>query len=153
MHRQGIEQRIGELARGFVRGKLGRYPQGVEVRIQRDCVVVRIRGFLAWTEHGMVESPTDRPSVEESYLRLFDQIAPLLRAGIREATGRGVLEVQPVLNLPADECVLWLTLRRENTAGFPVVNGCAPSEARWNQRVPFDRSGDARADHFTRREQ
>lgn len=130
MDPKDLERRIGELSRGFVRGKLGRCPQGVEVRIQRDLLVVRVRGFLEWTEHALVESPRDRPAVEDYYLRLFEQIAPLLRAGIREATGRSVLEVQVLLNLPAGECLLLLTLRRENTEGLPVVDSSARPEAR-----------------------
>lgn len=130
MDAKDLERRIGELSRGFVRGKLGCCPQGVEVRIQGDLLVVRVRGFLEWTEHALVEPPRDRPAVEDSYLRLFEQIAPLLRAGIREATGRSVLEVQVLLNLPAGECLLLLTLRPENTEGLPVVNSSARPEAR-----------------------
>ena len=130
MDRQEIEQRIGELTRDYLRGKRGRCPRNVEVRIEGDLLVVRIRGFLEWTEHAAMESTTDRPSVEEHYLRLFEQIAPLLRAGIREATGRAVLELRILLNLSEDECVLRSTVRRENTEGLAVVNGSARSEAR-----------------------
>lgn len=122
MDRQEIEQRIGELTRDYLRGKRGCCPRSVEVRIEGDRLAVRMRGFLEWTEHAAMESPTDRPSVEEHYLRLFEQIAPLLRAGVREATGRTVLEVRILLKLPEDECLLLSTLGRENTEGLAVVS-------------------------------
>lgn len=120
--RQEAERRMGELALGFFRRKLGHSPQRVEIRLERNLLVVRIRGFLTWAEPVAGESPGDRPAVEQYYLRLFDEIARLLRAGVRGAAGRAVLEVQTLPNLAEDECLFLLTLRHEKTEGVYMTN-------------------------------
>lgn len=110
MH-QEIKRRVSELTHGFFRGKLRLSPQSVEVGDMEDTLVVRVKGFLAQGERAMMDQPNDRQVIEDYYLRLFDQIAPLMRTGVGEAGP--LLKFQTLLDLPKDECVFILTLGKE----------------------------------------
>jgi uncharacterized protein YbcI len=105
-----MERRVAELTREFFQAKLRLTPQSVEVRTTADVLVVSVRGFLAPAERAMMDSPGTRSSMEEYYRRLFDQLEPLLRAGVREAAGRSLLEFQTLLNLSEDESLFVVTL-------------------------------------------
>ena len=59
----------------------------------------------------MMDQPNDRQVIEDYYLRLLDQIAPLMRTGVGEAGP--LLKFQTLLDLPKDECVFILTLGKE----------------------------------------
>jgi uncharacterized protein YbcI len=109
--RQELKQRISELTRGFFRGKLRLTPQSVEVGDMEDTLVVRVKGFLAPAERAMADQPNDRSAIEDYYLRLFDQIAPLMRTGVAEAGP--LVKFQTLLDLARDECVFILTLGKE----------------------------------------
>ncbi len=114
-----MERRVAELTREFFQAKLRLTPQSVEVRTKADLLVVSVRGFLAPAERVMMDSPETRFSMEEYYRRLFDQLEPLLRAGVREAAGCSLLEFQTLLNLSEDECLFVLTMRSQNIEGLP----------------------------------
>jgi len=114
-----MERQVAELTREFFQAKLRLTPQSVEVRAKADLLVVSVRGFLAPAERAMMDSPETRSPIEEYYRRLFDQLGPLLRAGVREAAGCSLLEFQTLLNLSEDECLFVLTMRHQNTEGLP----------------------------------
>ena len=101
--RQEVKQRISELTYGFFRGKLRLTPGSVEVGDMEDTLVVRVKGFLAPGERAMMDQANDRSAIEDYYLRLLDQIAPLLRTGVGEAGP--LLKFRTLLDLPRDECV------------------------------------------------
>lgn len=111
MERQGVERRFVELTLEFFRAKLRLTPRAVEVRDRGDSLAVRVKGFLAPAEREMIDQPKDRRAIEDYYLRLFDQIAPLLRAGAGKA--RPFVRFQALLDLPNDECLFILTLGME----------------------------------------
>jgi hypothetical protein len=108
---QEARQRITEVTRGFFRSKLRLTPRSVEVGDMEDTLVVRVKGFLATGERAMMNQPGDRQDIEDYYLRLLDQIVPLIRIGVGEAGP--LLKVQTLLDLPRDECVFILTLGKE----------------------------------------
>lgn len=110
MH-QETKRRVSELTHGFFRGKLRLAPQSVEVGDMEDTLVIRVKGFLAQGERAMMDQPNDRQVIEDYYLRLFDQIAPLMRTGVGEAGP--LLKFQTLLDLPKDECLFILTLGKE----------------------------------------
>lgn len=85
----------------------------VEVAEIADTVVVSIKGFLTESERAMTDQPNDRWTIEDYYLRLLDQIAPLMRVRLPGSAGRGLDRFQIVLDVPRDECVFLLTLGRE----------------------------------------
>ena len=78
-------RRLAELTQGFFRAKLRLTPRSVEVREEGDALVLRVKGFVATAERAMINHPRDRWAIEDYYLRLFDQLTPLLRAGVGKA--------------------------------------------------------------------
>lgn len=111
MERQEIERRLAELTQGFFRAKLRLTPRSVEVREEGDALVLRVNGFVAPAERAMIDHPKDRWAIEAYYLRLFDQLTPLLRAGAGNAGP--FVKVQTLLDLSSDECRWILTLARQ----------------------------------------
>jgi len=109
--RQEIKRRIRELTQGFFRGKLRLTPRLVEVGDMEDTLVVTVEGFLAPSERVMLEQPSDRSAIEDYYLRLFDQIGPLMQTGTGEAGP--LVKLQTLLDLPRDQCVFILTLGKK----------------------------------------
>lgn len=109
--REEIKRRISELTKGFFRSKLRLSPRSVEVGDMEDTLVIRVKGFLATGERAMMDRPNERSAIEDYYLRLLDQIAPLLRTGVGETDP--LLKFRTLLDLPRDECVFILTLGKE----------------------------------------
>jgi len=104
---QEVHRRLSEVTKGFFRGKLRQNPRSVEVGEVGDTLIVRVKGFLSQSERAMLDQAGDREAIENYYLRLFDQIAPLMRTGVGEASP--LVRFQTLLDLPRDECVFILT--------------------------------------------
>ena len=65
--------------------------------------------------------------------RLFDQIEPLLRAGVREAAGRSLLEFQTLLNLSEDESLFVVTL---GVGTSPRAGPHSPEHGNFGEGMP-----------------
>lgn len=111
MERQEMERRLAELTQGFFRAKLRLTPRSMEVREEGDALLLRVNGFVAPAERAMIDHPKDRWAIEDYYLRLFDQLTPLLRAGVGKAGP--LVKVQTFLDLSSDEYRCILTLARQ----------------------------------------
>lgn len=105
-----VDRRLCELVLQFFRAKLCLTPRSVEVRDEEGLLAVRVRGFSAPAERRMIDHPKDRLAMEDYYLRLFDQLPPLLNAGIGKAGP--LVKFQTLLDLKRDECVFMLTLAK-----------------------------------------
>src|SRR3972149_10457899 len=102
MERQQGGERIRELTLAFFQAKLGLTPRSVEVRGGGDTLEVRVRGFCAPAEKALIDPPKERRAIEDYYLRLFDQLLPLLNAGVGK--GGPIVRVQTILVLLGDHC-------------------------------------------------
>lgn len=112
MERDDVDRRLRELVLQFFHAKLRLTPRSVEVRDEGDVFAVRVRGFSAPAERRMIDHPKDWLAMEDYYLRLFDQLPPLLKAGIGKAGP--LVKFQTLLDLKSDECVFMLTLANED---------------------------------------
>jgi len=112
--RRELAQRISELTQGFFRGKLRLSPRSVEVGEMGQTLVVTVRGFLTPSERAIMDQPSERQAIEDYYLRLLDQIAPLMRTGVGEAGP--VVTFRTLLDLPGDECTFIVTLGKAEEA-------------------------------------
>jgi len=112
MERQQVRERIRELTLAFFQAKLGLTPRSVEVRGGGDTLEVRVRGFFAPAEKALIDHPKERRAIEDYYLRLFDQLLPLLNAGVGKAGP--IVRVQTLPDLRGNECVFMVTLGKES---------------------------------------
>lgn len=112
MQRDDVGQRLRELILQFFHAKLRLTPRSVEVRDEGGLLTVRVRGFSAPAERRMIAHPKERLAMEDYYLRLFDQLPPLLKAGIGKAGPLGNFQI--LLDLKGDECVFMLAFAEED---------------------------------------
>lgn len=128
---QRPEDEIGRLIWEFFHARLRVLPRAVEVRATGDFWVVRVKGFLAPAEAAMTGDARDLEPIERYYRLVFRQVVPLLQAGIRRAAGRPILDVESILSLSSDECLLVLALGpAEEPDGRPSAAPAAPPEGR-----------------------
>jgi uncharacterized protein YbcI len=103
-----LDQRLRGITADFFRSKLGVQPQAVEVTRREDLVLVRVRGFLTKDEEAMADRQEDRATLQATYERFLDQLAPMLTAVVQETYGRTLRKCRLVLNLERSECVYHL---------------------------------------------
>jgi len=107
-----VARRLRDLVFQFFQAKLCLQPRSVEILEEGGSLAVKVRGFSPPAERTMIDHPKDVSDLENYYLRVFDQLPPLLNAGIG-GTGLRV-KVQTLLDLRGEECVFLLTLARQD---------------------------------------
>lgn len=108
MERDDLDRRLRELVLEFFQAKLALTPKSVEVRDEAGLLAIRVRHFSPPAVRRVVDHQNDSRDLEDYYLRMFDQLPPLLQAGIGKAGP--LFKFQTLLDLKSDECVFMLTL-------------------------------------------
>ena len=123
MNRQELERCVANLTRDFFRAKLRLQPESLEVLATRDLLLVRVKGFLRQADRAMMKRSSFQRAIEDSYVRVFDQLTPLIQAGIGARGGLDLLDFETLLNLPRDRCVFVWSLRVAEGGGLPAAHG------------------------------
>ena len=87
-----MAQQVADVASAFQRQRTGRAPKTVNVVLDRDTLVITLRGVLSPAEKAMAASPGGAAKVQEFHRQLFSNSAEPLRQEIRRITGVSVRE-------------------------------------------------------------
>ena len=87
-----MARQIADAARAFQRRRTGRSPGTVNVVLNRDTLVITLRGVLSPAEKAMAASPGGAAKVQEFHRQLFSNSAEPLRQEIGRITGVNVRE-------------------------------------------------------------
>jgi len=123
MNCQELERCVANLTRDFFRAKLRLQPESVEVLATKNLLLVRVKGFLRQADRAMMKRSGFQHTIEDFYLRLFDQLTPLIQSGIGARGGLDLLDFETLLNLPRDRCVFVWSLRVAEGGALPAAHG------------------------------
>ena len=129
MNRQELEGCVANLTRDFFRAKLRLQPESLEVLATRNLLLVRVKGFLRQADRAMMKRSSSQRAVEGFYVRVFDQLTPLIQAGIGARGGLDLLDFETLLNFPHDRCVFVWSLRVAEGGGLPAAHESERAEA------------------------
>ncbi len=87
-----MAQQVADAASASQRQRTGRAPKTVNVVLNRDTLVITLRGVLSPAEKAMAASPGGAAKVQEFHRQLFSNSAEPLRQEIRRITGVNVRE-------------------------------------------------------------
>ena len=113
--REGVRERLAEVARGFYQSKLAVAAPSVEVILEENLVLVRVQGFVTAADQRMMASAENRGILENYYTRLTEMIHPLLDQVLCRDLGRSPVGRRTMVDLERSECLYLLTL-----AGKPL---------------------------------
>jgi len=123
MNRQELERCVANLTRDFFRAKLCLQPESLEVLVTKNLLLIRVKGFLRQADRAMMKRSSFRRPIEDFYIRVFDQLTPLIQAGIGVPGGLDLLDFQTLLNVPRDRCVFVWSLRVAEGSDLPAADG------------------------------
>lgn len=100
-----MAEEIAKAASEFEQQRTGLTPEGVTVVLNRDTLVISLRGALSRAELSLAETPAGAVQVQEFHRELFASSCQTMRAEIKKITGAGVREATAEIDTGAGAVV------------------------------------------------
>ena len=120
---EALRNRLTEVARAFYQSKLRVTAPSVEVIVEENLILVRVRGFMTAADRQMMARPENRPILEQYYTRLAEMLHPLLDQVVLRDLGRSAVGRRTMIDLERSECVYLLTLEAARPSGAAPALG------------------------------
>ncbi|WP_069997641.1 DUF2294 domain-containing protein [Cellulosilyticum sp. I15G10I2] len=110
MIKEQLEAKISEAVNKFEIEYIGRTAKQIKTVIINDLIIIRLQGFLSWSEQNLAVNDEGIDLIKKIKLVLFENSQEYLAAIIKEITGCDVINMYSDVCIKTGEKVILITL-------------------------------------------